>query len=103
LLFLFTFSRHTLPEDAMPVSGESCVLTQFSGPPQCFLTAEQLIAEMAAAGFELDASHPLRELNRTDGARLRTGPPVIYEGVFRCEPDPTVVRPGARPGGPLHS
>jgi SAM-dependent methyltransferase len=82
LLFLFTFSRHTLPESAMPVSGESFVFTQFSGEPQCFLTAEQLITELAAAGFALNRSHPLRELNRAHRALQAGGPPVIYEGVF---------------------
>ena len=81
-LFLFTFSRHTLAEEAEPVPGESFVFTQFSGQPQCFLTAEQLAAELATAGFVADPSYPLRELNRRG---LRTSAvPVIYEGVFRC-------------------
>ena len=34
-LFVFTFSRHTLPPDAEPVPGERFVFTQFSGQPQC--------------------------------------------------------------------
>jgi SAM-dependent methyltransferase len=84
LLFLFTFSRHTLPDDAAPEAGESFVFTQFSGEPQCFLTAEQLVTEMAAAGFAQEPSHPLRELNRSHGALRTSGAPVIYEGVFRC-------------------
>jgi hypothetical protein len=87
----------------MPVSGESFVFTQFSGQPQCFLTAEELITEMAAAGFALDLSHPLRELNRAHGALSMTGAPVIYEGVFRCGPDPTVLGPSDRPDRSLHS
>ncbi len=41
-LFVFTFSRSTLPPDAVPVTGESFVFTQFSGAPQCFLTAGDL-------------------------------------------------------------
>jgi len=82
LLFVFTFSRHTLPDDIPPVAGESFVFTQFSGEPQCFLTEEQLVAELADAGFHADASHPLRELNRRQGS-LSTGAPVIYEGLFR--------------------
>ena len=82
-LFLFTFSRHTLPVDARPQPGESFVFTQFSGQPQCFVTAEQLVAEMAASGFVPEPSHPLRELNRTAGALRTAGPPVIYEGLFR--------------------
>lgn len=83
LLFVFTFSRHTLPAGAAPVPGEPFVFTQFSGEPQCFLTAEQLATELAAAGFAREPSHPLRELNRPRGALLTSGAPVIYEGVFR--------------------
>lgn len=85
LLFVFTFSRHTLAGSAEPIAGESFVYTQFSGEPHCFLTAEQLVAEMAAAGFAAEPSHPLRELNRPLGALRTGGAPVIYEGVFRCE------------------
>ena len=82
-LFVFTFSRHTLPDSVAPLPGETFVFTQFSGQPQCFLTADQLVAEMAAAGFTPDAAFPLKELNRTPGRLQTGGPPVIYEGVFR--------------------
>ena len=83
-LFVFTFSRHTLPPDAAPVPGESFVFTQFSGRPQCFLTAEQLVAEMDAAGFDADPAVPLTEYNRpVPGALRGTGGPVIYEAAFR--------------------
>jgi ubiquinone/menaquinone biosynthesis C-methylase UbiE len=82
-LFLFTFSRHTLAGSALPVTGESFVFTDFSGGPQCFLTAEQIRAELGRSGFRRDPAHELRELNRPpDGVRLG-GAPVIYEGVFR--------------------
>lgn len=81
-LFLFTFSRHTLPPDAEPVPGEPFVFTQFSGEPQCFLTDAQIAAELAAAGFTPDPALPLRELNRPAGLRAASGP-VIYEGAFR--------------------
>ena len=47
-LFVFTFSRHTLPPEALPIANESFVFTQFSGQPQCFLTEEQLVTELAA-------------------------------------------------------
>ena len=50
-LFLFTFSRNTLPPDAQPVPNESFVFTQFSGQPQCFLTSAQLVTELGAVGF----------------------------------------------------
>jgi SAM-dependent methyltransferase len=83
-LFLFTFSRHTLPEDVAPVPGESFVFTQFSGEPQCFLTAEQIATELAGAGFTADPAYPLRELNRPRAGLRTSGPPVIYEGVFRA-------------------
>jgi ubiquinone/menaquinone biosynthesis C-methylase UbiE len=82
-LFLFAFSRNTLPDTAEPVSGETFVFTQFSGQPQCFLTAEQLVLEMGAAGFSLDPTVPLREHNRRQGALRTSGAPVIYEGLFR--------------------
>jgi SAM-dependent methyltransferase len=83
-LFVFTFSRHTLPPDTQVVLGESFVFTQFSGEPQCFLTEPQLLAELGAAGFVPDPEVPLRELNRPRSGLLATaGTPVIYEAVFR--------------------
>ena len=83
-LFVFTFSRHTLPPDTEVVPGESFVFTQFSGEPQCFLTEPQLLAELRAGGFVPDRDVPLRELNRPRSGMLATaGAPVIYEGVFR--------------------
>ncbi len=82
-LFVFTFSRHTLPPSAEPVAGETFVFTQFSGAPQCFLTESQLLAELQAAGFAPDPGLPLRELNRpADGSLHAGGGPVIYEGGF---------------------
>lgn len=83
-LFVFTFSRNTLAPDVPPVAGESFVFTQFSGDPQCFLTEEQLIAELASCGFLVDPVLPLRELNRPSTAfRIAGGPPVIYQAAFR--------------------
>jgi ubiquinone/menaquinone biosynthesis C-methylase UbiE len=82
-LFVFTFSRNTLPPDAPPVAGEPFVFTQFSGAPQCFLTDAQLIDEMRSAGFAQDASVPLLEYNRPAAGRIRTGGPVIWEAAFR--------------------
>ena len=57
-LFVFTFSRTTLPDRLEPVPGESFVFTEFSGEPQCFLTREQLIEELAGAGFSPEGSVP---------------------------------------------
>jgi SAM-dependent methyltransferase len=83
-LFVFTFSRNTLADTAVPVAGESFVFTDFSSTPQCFLTAEQLLAELRDVGFAPDPAVPLRELNRrTPGMIAAAGAPVIYEGAFR--------------------
>jgi SAM-dependent methyltransferase len=83
-LFVFTFSRNTFPPDTPPVTGEPFVFTQFSGQPQCFLTASQLVSELAAAGFTPDPGVPLAEYNRPRPGTLPTGTvPVIYEAAFR--------------------
>ena len=83
-LFVFTFSRNTLRADAVPVTGEPFVFTAFSGRPQCFLTAEQLISELARAGLSVDPHYPLNEHNLPRPGTLTTNQtPVIYEGVFR--------------------
>jgi hypothetical protein len=82
-LFVFTFSRNTLPADAEPVAGEPFVFTQFSGEPQCFLTSDQLIDEMAGAGFVREPAVPLQEYNRPRPGMLTSGAPVIYEAAFR--------------------
>jgi SAM-dependent methyltransferase len=83
-LFLFTFSRGTLADTAEPLPGESFVFTQFSGQPQCFLTEDQIVSELAASGFDPGPSLPLRELNLPRMRALRTSTtPVIDEGMFR--------------------
>jgi SAM-dependent methyltransferase len=82
-LFVFTFSRHTLPPDVEPVGGEPFVFTQFSGQPQCFLTEEQLVSELGTAGFVREPSVPLSEYNRPRPGALLGGAPVIYEAAFR--------------------
>ena len=88
-LFVFTFSRSTLDADVAPVAGEPFVFTEFAGHPQCFLTREQLTSELAAAGFTLDPSLELRELNRPPSGAFRTPQaPVIYEGLFRFGAEP---------------
>ena len=83
-LFVFTFSRTTLPDALEPVPGEPFVFTEFSGEPQCFLTRNQLIEELGKAGFVPDGAVPLTEHNQPRPGALRAGgPPVIYEGTFR--------------------
>lgn len=83
-LFVFTFSRATLPDEARPIENESFVFTDFAGVPQCFLTADQLIDELGRERFVPDASVPLVELNRRPRGALGPGRiPVIHQGAFR--------------------
>jgi SAM-dependent methyltransferase len=86
-LFVFTFSRNTLPAQIAPVAGEPFVFTQFSGEPQCFLTEAQLDAELRRVGFVRDPSVRFHEYNLPKPGTLSTGTvPVIYEAAFRREP-----------------
>lgn len=85
-LFVFTFSRSTLPPEVAPVPGETFVFTAFSGQPQCFLTDGQLVAELGAGGFAPDPAVPLTEHNRLPAGTIRRGVPVIWEGAFRFAP-----------------
>jgi SAM-dependent methyltransferase len=83
-LFVFTFSRHTLPPDLAPVDGEPYAYAEFSGQPQTFLTREQLVEEMSRAGFELDDGIPFEEHNRPpDGTVHALRTPVLLEAAFR--------------------
>lgn len=83
-LFVFTFSRRTLRENAQPIAEESFVFTDFSGQPQVFLTADQLIDELASAGFTPDPAVRLLEHNLPrPGALSARTVPVIYEAAFR--------------------
>jgi len=83
-LFVFTFSRHTIPAGAQPLNGETFVFTQFSGAPQVFLTRDQLLEEMHEAGFDPDPALPIRELNLPQPGQVCVGrAPVIYEAAFR--------------------
>jgi ubiquinone/menaquinone biosynthesis C-methylase UbiE len=87
-LFVFTFSRRTLPAAAVPLAGNALTYTQFSGHPQIFLTADQLRDELRLAGFSADPALPLRELNvpapsEQRACALRVEGPVIFEGGFR--------------------
>ena len=82
-LFVFTFSRHTLPDEAAADAGESFVFSSWNGEPQCFLTEDELLSEMARVGFMRDTDAPVTEYNRPDPGAVRvSGPPVIYEGTF---------------------
>jgi SAM-dependent methyltransferase len=88
-LFVFTFSRHTIPPDARPLPGEPFVYTQFSGEPQVFLTRDELLREMEVAGFARDPAVPLTEHNRPRPSQLHApSAPVIFEGTFRRDSAP---------------
>jgi SAM-dependent methyltransferase len=81
-LFVFTFSRNTLPPQAQPIANEPFVFTQFSGQPQCFLTEAELVGELESAGFVPEG--PITEYNHPPPSGLVSiSGPVIYEGVFR--------------------
>lgn len=83
-LFVFTFSRHTLPDDAEPDAGQTFTFSSWNGEPQCFLTDTQLINELASAGFTRESHPPIAEYNRPSPGVVRVGgPPVIYEGTWR--------------------
>jgi quercetin dioxygenase-like cupin family protein len=82
-LFVFTFSRYTLADDAVPDAGEAFVFSSWNGEPQCFLTEDELLCELARVGFSREATAPLTEYNRPAPHAVRVGgPPVIYEGTF---------------------
>ena len=64
-------------------SRERYVYTRFSGGPQIFLTVDELVEELAAAGFSVDPSIPIVEHNRRcQGAIYVGGAPVFIEGAF---------------------
>jgi ubiquinone/menaquinone biosynthesis C-methylase UbiE len=82
-LFVFTFSRSTLPASDQPLPGERYVFTRFSGGAQIFLTIDELVEELAAAGFSPDPSLPIVEHNRRSQSAVYVGgAPVFIEGVF---------------------
>jgi len=92
-LFLYTFSRRTLPDDARPDAGETFVFSSWAGEPQCFLTQDELRAELARAGFVPESDGPLAEYGvRPVEERGRGGPPALYEGTFVRSGPRTVVR-----------
>lgn len=83
-LFVFTFSRSTFGPDTRPLAGEPFVFTEFSGEPQCFLTREELVDELAAVGFVLDRGVPFTEhAVPRHGAAFSGRAPVIHEAAFR--------------------
>jgi len=83
-LFVFTFSRHTLPPNADPLPGEPFVFSEFAGDPQVFLTRDELLLELRAAGFAPESAVPLVEHHLPRPGQITSGTgPVIFEGGFR--------------------
>jgi SAM-dependent methyltransferase len=83
-LFVFTFSRATLPPELTPVVGEPYAYTEFSGQPQTFLTKNQLVDELGRVGFVLDDAIPFEEHNSPPaGATHALRTPVLLEAAFR--------------------
>lgn len=78
-LFVYTFSRSTLPETSKAVDGETFVFDTFSGEPKCFLTEAQLIEEMADARFNQEPGYSITEYPQVPGLPK----PAILEGIFR--------------------
>ena len=71
-LFVFTFSRNTLPPETSRWPANRSCSPQFSGEPQCFLTEAQLVAELGGVGFVPDPGVPFREYNSAEaGDALR--------------------------------
>lgn len=82
-LFVFTFSRSSLPPGTLPVSGEAFVFSEFMGTPQCFLTEAQLIEELITVGFVQEQGNPIKEYKRPPESNR----PSILEGIFRRQKD----------------
>ena len=96
-LFVFTFSRRTLPASRRRSPGKpSC--SRSSPAAAVFLTREQLLDELATAGFEPDPALPLRELNRP---RARPGPFREDAGHLRSRFPPVLRIARCLPLGPL--
>ena len=82
-LFVFTFSRHTIPELMPPLPGENYIFTEFGGEPQCFLRESELLSELSQVGFRCDTPSPILEHNRPHlPCQEVLDFPVIYEATF---------------------
>lgn len=84
-LFVYTFSRRSLPDAARPVAGQQFVFRGANGVNQCFLTPDQLVAELRQAGMAPDPAWPLVEhYTPRAGALHLTNSPVFLEAAFIC-------------------
>jgi ubiquinone/menaquinone biosynthesis C-methylase UbiE len=82
-LFVYTFSRRSLPDSASGVVGQQFIYRGTSGDEHCYLTAEELTSELARVGFAPDARVPLVEHNTPRIAAVQlTHTPVFLEAAF---------------------
>ena len=68
-LFLFTFSRRTLPPDATPDAGESFVFSSWNGEPQCFLTEAELDRRACRRGLRARFGRAAHRVQRAEARR----------------------------------
>ena len=82
-LFVYTFSRRSLPDAAPATAGQRFIFRGSSGDEHCYLTREALTSELADVGFQPDSGVPLVEHNapRPGAVRLASGP-VFLEAAF---------------------
>lgn len=82
-LFVYTFSRRSLQDTVKPVAGQQFIFASSKDAEHCYLTPEQLVSELAKAGFVGDDACPAGELNTPRaGAVQLTNSPVFLEGAF---------------------
>lgn len=83
-LFVFTFSRTTLAtRDPDGATDDPLADASWNGEPCCFVSAGQLVAELARGGFAPIAGAPFEELNRPlPGALGVARAPVIWQARF---------------------
>ncbi len=83
-LFVFTFSRSTLPPAATPDPGQHYTFSGWNGEPQIFLTDSQLQCELSRVGFLLEKDTSVTEYQRPAAAADKPGRfPALLEARFR--------------------
>ncbi len=85
-LFVFTFSRTTLAAAVQGddhAHGDPLADSSWNGEPCCFVSAAQLVAELARGGFTPVTGAPIEELNVPLPGELRAPrAPVIWQARF---------------------
>lgn len=82
-LFVYTFARRSLPRTAQPLAGQQFIFAGSNGAEHCYLTPDQLVSELAVAGFVDDPAFPPVEHNAPPAGAVRlTNSPVFLEAAF---------------------